>query len=1170
MAQASVKITAAMTEYQAAMKAAVASMKQLSSEYSLAAANAKLYGTQSDALRAKITELTQKMEVQKTKVKECEKQHETLTTRLKNQQTRHETLKQRVEDLSKAYEESKEATGEDSEETKKLEEQLKKAEKQLATTEKQIKNSETAIKNQEAAVTKANAELAEMEVQLREVNAELARQKFDSYAEKAGKVGSALEGAGRIMTRASVAIAGVATAAVKTTADFEAQMSRVQAISGATGEDLQALEDQAIQLGASTKFSASEAAQGMENLASAGFSTQEIMAAMPGMLDLAAASGEDLAASSDIAASTLRGFGLEAEQAGHVADVLAKNAADTNAAVADTGEAMKYVAPVAAAMGISFEECAAAIGIMSDAGIKGSQAGTSLRGALSRLAKPTEQMQAKMDELGLSFFDSEGKMLSLKDMTAMLQDRLSGLSDEQRNNALVTIFGQESLSGMLALMQAGSGRVDELTQSYLTCDGAAAEMADTMQNNLKGQIEELSGTVETIAITIGNILLPYIKEAVDKIQEWANKFLELDEEQQKTIIKIAAVVAAIGPLLLVVGKLIIFSANVSSAIGTLAAHFAKTGAAAAGASGSTGLLSGAIAAITSPIGIAVAAIAGIAAVIATLWNTNEEFRTSITETWDRIKQAFIDFGQGITDRLNALGFDFENFGEVVKTIWTEFCNVLAPIIEGAFSAVATVLETVFDVILGIFDLFANLFQGNWSGVWDAVKGIFESIWNMITGILQTAVDILTGILDVFLGWFGTSWNEVWTSIKTFFEGVWNGIVTFFTNIWTTISTTVTTWMTNIWNTISSIFTTCRDFVMNVFQTIQNVITVVIMAIAEFFNTAIQIITLPFQFIWQNCKDIVTAAWDAISTKIQTVLTAVNNVITTVWNAVSQFFTTIWNTIKNTVSTVWDAISTKIQTVLNAIKSVVTNAWNAVKTTITNAVNNVKTTVSNVFNAVKTTVSNVFNSIKSTASSVWNAIKNAIQTPINAAKSTVSSVVNGIKLTVSSVFNGIRSTATSVWNSIKNAITTPINAARDAVRNAINKIKSFFNFSWSLPRLKLPHISISGKFSLSPPSVPHFSISWYKNGAIMDAPMIFGMNGNTLLAGGEPETGGEAILPLAPFYTRLNEILDAKLEAVKRATNITVENHTYIDSEEVASRTVTKVDEKMTEDRKKVR
>lgn len=1170
MANASIKIGASMTEYQQAMRAAVTEMKKLSSEYSLAAANAKLYGTQSDALRAKITELTQKMEVQGTKIENCKVNYETLNKRLDEQKKKNEALKESLDKAKKAYEESAEATGKDSEETKKLKDELDKAEKEFIQSENQIKKTETAIKNQEAATAKATAELAEMEVQLREVNAELARQKFDDYAEKAGKVGSAVEGAGRIMTRASVAIAGVATAAVKTTADFEAQMSRVQAISGATGEDLQALEDQAIQLGASTKFSASEAAQGMENLASAGFSTQEIMAAMPGMLDLAAASGEDLAASSDIAASTLRGFGLEAEQAGHVADVLAKNAADTNAAVADTGEAMKYVAPVAAAMGISFEECAAAIGIMSDAGIKGSQAGTSLRGALSRLAKPTDVMQQKMDELGLSFFDGEGKMLSLSDMTAMLQDKLSGLTQEERNNALVTIFGQESLSGMLALMQAGSGRVDELTESYLNCDGAAAEMADTMQNNLKGQIEELSGTVETIAITIGNILLPYIKEAVDKIQEWANKFLELDEGQQRTIIKIAAVVAAIGPLLSIVGKMISFSADMSTHLGTLAAHFAKTGVAAAGASGSTSLLSGAMAAITSPVGIAVAAIAGIAAVIATLWNTNEEFRVSITETWNRIKQAFVDFGQGITDRLNALGFDFENFGEIVKTIWTEFCNVLAPIIEGAFSAVATILETVFDVILGIFDIFAAVFQGNWSGVWDAVKGVLESIWNGITGIIQTAVGIITGILDVFLGWFGTSWNEVWTRIKTFFEGIWNGIVTFFTNIWTTISTTVTTWVTNIWNTISSIFTTCRDFVTNVFQTIQNVITVVIMAIAEFFNAAIQIITLPFQFIWQNCKDIVTAAWDAISSKIQTVLTAVNNVITTVWNAVSQFFTTIWNTIKNTVSTVWDAISTKIQTVLNTIKNAVTNAWNAVKTTITNAVNAAKTTVTNVFNTVKTTVTNIFNSIRSTASSVWNAIKNAISTPINAAKSTVSSVVNGIKSTVSSVFNSVKSTATSVWNSIKNAITTPINAARDAVKNAINKIKGFFNFSWSLPKLKLPHISISGKFSLSPPSVPHFSISWYKNGAIMDAPMIFGMNGNTLLAGGEPETGGEAILPLAPFYTRLNEMLDAKLEAIRNATNITVENHTYIDSEEISSRTVTKVDEKMTEDKRKGR
>ena len=321
----------------------------------------------------------------------------------------------------------------------------------------------------------------------------------------------------------ATALGGAAVAAIKTGSDFEAQMSRVKAISGATGDEFKKLTDQAIKLGADTAFSAKEAAEGMENLASAGFSTAEIMEAMPGMLDLAASSGEDLASSSDIAASTLRGFGFAASEAGHVADVLAKNAADTNAAVADKGEAMKYVAPVAHSMGIEMEEVAAAIGIMADSGIKGSQAGTTLRGALSRLAKPTKNMQDTMDELGLSFYDSNGKMKSLTEITAMLQDKMSGLTDQQKQQALVTLFGQESLSGMLALMDKGSDGIASLTASYKDCDGAAAEMAGTMQDNLKGAIEELGGSAETLGIVFYQSVSDSLKKTVNTASESINE-----------------------------------------------------------------------------------------------------------------------------------------------------------------------------------------------------------------------------------------------------------------------------------------------------------------------------------------------------------------------------------------------------------------------------------------------------------------------------------------------------------------------------------------------------------------------------------------------------------------------------------------------------------------------
>ena len=335
----------------------------------------------------------------------------------------------------------------------------------------------------------------------------------------------ALKTTATIIAGTTTAIAGIGAAAIKVGSDFESQMSRVQAISGATGKEFEALKALAVQLGADTAFSAQEAAEGMENLASAGFSTSEIMDAMPGMLDLAASSGEDLANSSDIAASTLRGFGLEASKAGHVADVLAKNAADTNAAVADTGEAMKYIAPVAHSMGISFEECSAAIGIMADAGIKGSQAGTTLRGALSRLAKPTDAMLEVMDDLGLSFYDSEGKMKSLTEMTAMLQDKMSGLTDEQKQQALITLFGQESLSGMLALMDRGSGELGKLTESYMNCDGAAEQMAKTMQNNLSSQIEQLQGAFESLGISIYEDIKEPLTETTKALNGMADELL---------------------------------------------------------------------------------------------------------------------------------------------------------------------------------------------------------------------------------------------------------------------------------------------------------------------------------------------------------------------------------------------------------------------------------------------------------------------------------------------------------------------------------------------------------------------------------------------------------------------------------------------------------------------
>lgn len=344
--------------------------------------------------------------------------------------------------------------------------------------------------------------------------------KIGSLASKGLKVATVA------ITGTAAALGGVAAAAIKVGSDFESQMSRVKAISGATGEEFEQLKAQAMQLGADTSFSASQAAEGMENLAAAGFTTSEIMSAMPGLLNLAAASGEDLASSSDIAASTLRGFGLAASDAAHVADVLAANANRTNSSVADTGEAMKYIAPLARAAGLSLEETAAAIGIMANAGVNGSQAGTSLRGALSRLSKPTKDMSEAMDELGISFYDSNGKMKSLTEQVGMLRQATEGMTDEQKNNYLVTLYGQEALSGMLALINEGEGSLGELTNAYKNCDGAAQEAAETMQDNLSGALEQLGGSAQTLGLAFYNSVADNLKNAAKTATESINNITD--------------------------------------------------------------------------------------------------------------------------------------------------------------------------------------------------------------------------------------------------------------------------------------------------------------------------------------------------------------------------------------------------------------------------------------------------------------------------------------------------------------------------------------------------------------------------------------------------------------------------------------------------------------------
>lgn len=868
-------------------------------------------------------------------------------------------------------------------------------------------------------------EIVETEEELRRLQQEAATtntalSKIDVAGQKMETVGNSIAGAGKKMMGVTTVIGGVGVAAVKTAADFDSAMSQVAAVSGATGKDFDALRNKAREMGAKTKFSATEAAEAMNYMAMAGWKTEDMLDGIEGVMNLAAASGEDLAATSDIVTDALTAFGLSAKDSGHFADILAAASSNANTNVSMMGETFKYCAPIAGALGFSAEDTAEAIGLMANAGIKSSQAGTALRTIMNNLAGDVKISGKAIGDVTIATTNADSSMRDLSDILADCRSAFGNLTESEKAQAAESLVGKNAMSGFLALMNAGEDDIAKLSSAIDNCDGSAEKMAMTMQDNLAGQLTILKSQLQELAISFGDILMPAIRSIVSKLQGFVDKLNGMDEGTKRTIVTIALLVASIGPLLVIIGTAISKIGVAMQGVVKLANCISKLKVSVQGGTGVLGKLGAALGGISAPVLAVVAVIAVLVAAFVHLWKTNEGFRDAIIGTWNRIKDTISGFCQGIVDRLNALGFQFTDIVDVLKTVWDGFCQVLAPIFEGVFNNIANILSTVTGVITGILDVFIGIFTGNWSQAWTGVKEIFSSIWNGISSFFTNILNVIKGVADVVLGWFGTSWNEVWTNIKTFFEGIWNGIATFFTTIW---------------------------------ETLKNIVTVGIMAIGSILSAAFDIITLPFRFIWENCKEIIISVWDAIKSKVSTVIHAVASVISTVMNAIKTVFSTVWN-----------AIKTVVTTVVNAIKSVVTT---------------------------------VFNAIKSTATTVWNAIKAAVTTPVNAIKSTVTTVFNSVKSTVTSIFNGIKSTATSVWNGIKTAITTPIEAAKNKVKSVVDAIKGFFSgMKISLPHIKLPHFKVTGKLSISPPSVPHLSIDWYKEGGIMTSPTIFGMNGSS--------------------------------------------------------------------------
>lgn len=696
-----------------------------------------------------------------------------------------------------------------------------------------------------------------------------ALQKISATGEKLKDVGSSIEGAGKKLLPVTATVTALGTASVKTAADFEAAMSKVAAVSGASGKELEDLTAKAREMGSKTKFSASEAAEAMNYMAMAGWKTEDMLSGIEGVMNLAAASGEDLATTSDIVTDALTAFGLSAQDSGHFADVLAAASSNANTNVSMMGETFKYCAPIAGALGFSVEDTAEAIGLMANAGIKSTQAGTSLRTIMTNLSGEVKICGENIGEVTVATTNADGSMRDLSDILADCRTAFSGLSESEKAAAAESLVGKNAMSGFLALMNAGEGDIAKLSGAIDNCNGAAQSMADTMNNNLEGQLTILKSQLQELAISFGEILLPAVKKIVGWVQGFIDVLNSLPDGVKETIVTVALIAAALGPVLVIIGKII-------TAVGTIMTIVPKVVGVIKAVK--TAFLALNATMLANPIVLIIAAIVALVAAFIYLWNTNEEFRQFWIDLWEDIKEIAVAVWEGLKEFFSAA---WEAIRTTAETVW----NAIAGFFTGLWEGIKNVFTTVVNAISSFLSTAWNTIQMVATTVWTAISTFFSTIWNGIKTVVTTVVTAISTFLN-------TSWNTIKTAITT----VLNAIKTVFSTVWNAIKNVVTTVINGIKNTITTVW-----------NGIKNTVATVVNAIKTTVSTA-------FSSMWNGIKNTISGIYNTIKNGFTNAVNFIKNLAASAFSWGADIINGIVNGIKSCIGKVKDAVCSVADTI----------------------------------------------------------------------------------------------------------------------------------------------------------------------------------------------------------------------------------------------------------------
>ena len=536
------------------------------------------------------------------------------------------------------------------------------------------------------------------------------------------KVGEGISSVGKKLTVGlSLPIAGIGVVSGKTAMDFEAGMNKVSAISGATGKDLEKLENLAKEMGRTTKFTSLESAEALSYMGMAGWKTQDMLNGLPGILSLASAGGTDLALTSDIVTDGLTAMGLTAKDTDKFVDIMASTVSNANTSIELMGETLAYVGPVAGSLGIEMDDLSVAIGLMGNAGLKGSQAGTSLRAGLTNLVKPTKEMKNAMEKYGVELVKNADGSVDLMGTMQNLRNVLGELDQTTQAQALATIFGKEAMSGWASIVNASESDFNKLTEAIANSEGSAKSMADTMMGGAKGALTEMKSALEGVAITIGERLTPFIEKLADGVSKLCTWFQSLSPATQTFLMVVAGLIALLGPLLLLIGSTVSLFANLSIVAGALGV--------------SVGALVGAFASVVGIVAGVVGAIAGFIAIVVNAYKTNETFRKNVDTVFNNIKSI-------ISNVMSAIGSIISTTMSLISVIWNnglkQILNLVLNILSSILSTFTSKLNSISNIVKTSISLITSIFRGDFKSVENIVNNVLNNVVNKFNSGMEKA------------------------------------------------------------------------------------------------------------------------------------------------------------------------------------------------------------------------------------------------------------------------------------------------------------------------------------------------------------------------------------------------------------------------------------------------